>query len=52
MLTTISVLFRYLALVCLVREDKFDKQGLIDYNIHCFRNAIHEVRIPRTLLSL
>ncbi|XP_041360556.1 ras-related GTP-binding protein C-like isoform X2 [Gigantopelta aegis] len=34
---------RYLALVCILREDSFKKQGLIDYNVHCFRNAIQEV---------
>ena len=35
--------FRFLALVCLIREESFDKQGLIDYNFHCFRQAIQEV---------
>jgi len=34
---------RCLALVCILREESFDKQGLIDYNFHCFRNAIQEV---------
>jgi len=34
---------RYLALVCLLREENFEKHGLIDYNFHCFRNAIQEV---------
>ncbi|KAF6032933.1 hypothetical protein EB796_000078 [Bugula neritina] len=32
-----------LALVCILREENFDKQGLIDYNFHCFRTAIQEV---------
>ncbi|XP_067949561.1 ras-related GTP-binding protein C-like [Watersipora subatra] len=34
---------RCLALVCILREESFDKQGLIDYNFHCFRAAIQEV---------
>jgi len=34
---------KYLALVCLLREDSFDFQGLIDYNFHCFRRAIQDV---------
>ncbi|XP_023241396.1 ras-related GTP-binding protein C-like [Centruroides sculpturatus] len=34
---------RFLALVCILREDNFDRQGLIDYNFHCFREAIREV---------
>ncbi|XP_002156022.3 ras-related GTP-binding protein C isoform X1 [Hydra vulgaris] len=34
---------RFLALVCILREDNFTKRGLIDYNFHCFRQAIQEV---------
>uniref|UniRef100_A0ABM0GKQ2 Ras-related GTP-binding protein C-like n=1 Tax=Saccoglossus kowalevskii TaxID=10224 RepID=A0ABM0GKQ2_SACKO len=34
---------RFLALVCILREDNFDRHGLIDYNFHCFRKAIQEV---------
>lgn len=34
---------KFLALVCILREDNFDRQGLIDYNFHCFRQAIQEV---------
>lgn len=34
---------RFLALVCLLREDVFERQGLIEYNFHCFREAIQEV---------
>ncbi|XP_070534731.1 ras-related GTP-binding protein C-like isoform X2 [Ptychodera flava] len=34
---------RFLALVCILREDNFDRHGLIDYNFHCFKNAIQEV---------
>lgn len=36
---------RFLALVCLLREDVFERQGLIEYNFHCFREAIQEVRV-------
>uniref|UniRef100_A0A6B2L859 Ras-related GTP-binding protein n=1 Tax=Arcella intermedia TaxID=1963864 RepID=A0A6B2L859_9EUKA len=31
---------KYLALVCMIRGDKFDKQGLIDYNFECLKKAI------------
>lgn len=34
---------RYLALVCLLREESFSKQGLIDYNFYRFRDAIQKV---------
>jgi len=34
---------RFLALVCLLREDNFEKHGLIDYNFECFKSAISEV---------
>mmetsp|Transcript_6159 Transcript_6159/g.8913 ORF Transcript_6159/g.8913 Transcript_6159/m.8913 type:complete len:416 (-) Transcript_6159:44-1291(-) len=33
----------FLALVCLVREENFKKQGLIDYNIDSFKGALSEV---------
>ncbi|DBA05252.1 TPA: hypothetical protein N0F65_007414 [Lagenidium giganteum] len=33
----------YLALVCLLRGENFMKQGIIDYNIDCFKSAIGEV---------
>jgi len=33
----------YLALVCLLRTENFQKQGLIDYNIDCFKTAMGEV---------
>ncbi|RUS18389.1 Gtr1/RagA G protein conserved region-domain-containing protein [Endogone sp. FLAS-F59071] len=34
---------RYLALICLLRSDNFEKHGLIDYNFQCFKEAITEV---------
>lgn len=34
---------RCLALVCILREDSFERQGLIDYNFHIFQQAIHQV---------
>lgn len=34
---------KFLALVCLMRQDKFDKHGLIDYNFQCFKKAINQV---------
>ncbi|XP_074603194.1 ras-related GTP binding C/D [Brevipalpus obovatus] len=34
---------KFLALVCVISESNFDKQGLVEYNFHCFREAIQEV---------
>ncbi|XP_076437733.1 ras-related GTP-binding protein C-like isoform X1 [Babylonia areolata] len=34
---------RHLALVCVLREDSFERQGLIDYNFLCFKKAIQQV---------
>lgn len=34
---------KFLTLVCILREDSFERKGLIDYNFHCFRKAIQEV---------
>ncbi|RQM20046.1 hypothetical protein B5M09_010916 [Aphanomyces astaci] len=33
----------YLALVCLLRAENFTKQGIIDYNIDCFKSALGQV---------
>uniref|UniRef100_A0A0M3KAR4 Ras-related GTP-binding protein C n=1 Tax=Anisakis simplex TaxID=6269 RepID=A0A0M3KAR4_ANISI len=29
----------FLALVCIIRAENFEKQGLIDYNFHCFKDV-------------
>ncbi|KAI4469713.1 hypothetical protein MML48_1g14569 [Holotrichia oblita] len=34
---------KFLALVCILREDNFDHKGIIDYNFLCFREAIQQV---------
>uniref|UniRef100_A0A2K6FH45 Ras-related GTP-binding protein n=1 Tax=Propithecus coquereli TaxID=379532 RepID=A0A2K6FH45_PROCO len=34
---------KLLALVCILREESFERKGLTDYNFHCFQKAIHEV---------
>ncbi|XP_059907822.1 ras-related GTP-binding protein D [Gadus macrocephalus] len=34
---------KFLAMVCFLREESFERKGLIDYNFHCFRKAIQEV---------
>ncbi|KAK3925618.1 Ras-related GTP-binding protein C [Frankliniella fusca] len=34
---------KFLALVCILRESNFDRQGVIDYNFLCFREAIQQV---------
>ena len=33
----------HLVIVCLIREDSFEKQGLIDYNFRCLANSIDEI---------
>lgn len=30
-------------MVCILREENFNRQGVIDYNFLCFRDAISEV---------
>nr|ALE20576.1 Rag-c [Leptinotarsa decemlineata] len=34
---------KFLALVCILREDNFEQKGIIDYNFLCFRDAIQRV---------
>ncbi|KAH3711481.1 hypothetical protein DPMN_071150 [Dreissena polymorpha] len=34
---------KLLALVCILREDSFEKRGLIDFNFLCFRQGITDV---------
>jgi len=34
---------KYLALVCLMRNDSFTKQGLVEYNFACFKKAIADL---------
>lgn len=34
---------KFLALVCILREYSFNRQGVIDFNYLCFREAIHKV---------
>ncbi|KAI8076750.1 GTP-binding protein GTR2 [Halteromyces radiatus] len=34
---------RLLVLICLLRQDNFEKHGLIDYNFQCFKEAVTEV---------
>ncbi|KAK7575918.1 hypothetical protein V9T40_012204 [Parthenolecanium corni] len=33
----------YLAVVCILREENFDRRGIITYNVLCFRNAIQQL---------
>lgn len=39
---------KFLALVCILREYSFSRQGVIDFNFLCFREAIHKVFEVRT----
>lgn len=40
---------KFLALVCILREYSFSRQGVIDFNFLCFREAIHKVFEIRTI---
>lgn len=33
----------FLALVCIIRSENFEKQGLIDYNFQCFKDVSPEM---------
>lgn len=33
----------FLALVCILRDYNFNRQGVIDFNFMCFRDSIHKV---------
>lgn len=39
---------KFLALVCILREYSYSRQGVIDFNFLCFRDAIHKVFEIRT----
>merc|ERR1712137_266639 len=40
---------QFLALVCIIREENFDRQHLIDFNIQVFKDALHEIfRVAQT----
>lgn len=34
---------RFLCLICLMRKESIDKQGLVDYNVQIFQNALRRV---------
>ncbi|RDD37477.1 Ras-related GTP-binding protein C [Trichoplax sp. H2] len=34
---------RFIALVAILRENSYEKRGLIDYNFHCLRKALQQV---------
>jgi hypothetical protein len=34
---------RYLALVCVIKEEYFLKRSLLDYNINCLRKSLDQV---------
>ncbi|KAK5975919.1 hypothetical protein GCK32_006767 [Trichostrongylus colubriformis] len=38
---------KHLALVCVIRGENFEKQGLIDYNFNIFKKSIEEVFMVR-----
>jgi len=37
---------KYLALVCIMREENFDKQGVLEYNFVTLKEAISKARLP------
>ena len=34
---------KYLALVCVIREEYFTKRSLLDFNINCLRKSLDQV---------
>jgi Ras-related GTP-binding protein C/D len=34
---------RFLALICLMRKESIERQGLVDYNVQIFQNALQKV---------
>lgn len=42
---------RCLALVCIIREDNFERQHLIDHNIGVFKEALHDMYAPQLFVS-
>lgn len=42
---------KLLALVCLMREDSFNKSGLVEFNITCFKQAITELFEARRMAN-
>ncbi|KHJ85575.1 Gtr1/RagA G protein region [Oesophagostomum dentatum] len=38
---------KHLALVCVIKGENFEKQGLIDYNFNCFKEGIENVFMVR-----
>jgi len=34
---------RFLALICLMRKESIEKQGLVDYNVQIFQTALQRV---------
>ena len=43
---------KVLAIVCIVREEHFQQQGLIEYNFKCFKDAISQVFAVRAKTAL
>lgn len=35
--------FRYLALICLMRKESIEKQGLVEFNVQVFQEALAKV---------
>ena len=40
---SLSQVSKYLALVCVVRQEYFEKRSLLDFNIDCFRKSLKQV---------
>ena len=39
----IRILYRFIALVCIVNEKDLAKKNLINYNIDCFKKGLTEI---------
>ena len=42
---------KYLALVCVLSKENFDKIGLINYNFQCFKKAISDIFEVRNMIQ-
>ncbi|XP_054652435.1 ras-related GTP-binding protein D isoform X1 [Dunckerocampus dactyliophorus] len=55
-LNNVTVLYlkevtKFLAMVCFLRKESFERKGLIDYNLHCFKKAIQDIFDVRVKLQ-
>lgn len=50
-MNVIANIKRYLALVCLMKKESYEKIGLIKYNFQCFKTALQKVFEVRKIIN-